>query len=87
MSNYLLLLGCVNSQINPDADPEALKVLLLAARARGIVEQLKLVRLYLPQRKINLPLDVCDKNNLKVKTLWDRRYGAPKDELNDVVLE
>lgn len=34
-----------------------------------------------------MPEDILRKNNVSVRTLWDRVEGRPKDELFDVVLE
>lgn len=84
---YLLFFCILNSRPQGDKDNDFFDFLMYASRGRGIVEQIKLIRLYLPQYKINLPAELCKEKNVRIKGLWDRRYGVPSGELNDAVLE
>ena len=79
---YLKLL-----RINFKDNNSLLRIVELASRGSGIVENLRSIPYSLRKYKLFLPIDLQIKHSITMQNLWDRINGKPREELFDLVLE
>lgn len=82
----LILLHLRMLRMSFNKHPELFEAAEFAGRCLGIVNYIRQIPYDLQRYRLKMPMDICAKNLVSVRNLWNRTHGTPKEELYDVVL-